>query len=424
MAISLTDLFNRLGGHYGIAKTQIDARAAIVTRATNLDGQYTSGTRFMYTPVLNQFLSIYNSSDATLSNALSGATKTLVEMVNADNPSVPKQTLAAMGELNRQMRMGSPAKYLLQNTITQGSVSAATSNVGTGTVLLHGIPSQMSRSETLYFQCIGDTTTGQTSGQETFAVTSSASYPSLGDSRWPGGTALSTGMTSNDYSGNPNVVSNGTFDSWTASVPDNWTVGGDTAGIKQLTSGAFRGSSALWLDNHTSRATLQQNLGSFTLGPGKRIIFGCWAKRVAGVPTRDINIELEGAGGAYATLDIAPASTSWVLYKASYQHDWYAPQETMTLTIGKDQESAGISVAIDGMFVYVPPQMGTNGQFIQIIAGATDWRIGDYLTVTISNNYASTVLSYTERFFAPFANGIELPTNAAGANTIDNSVIP
>jgi hypothetical protein len=35
------------------------------------------------------------------------------------------------------------------------------------------------------------------------------------------------------------------------------------------------------------------------------------------------------------------------------------------------------------------------------------------------------VLSYTERFFAPFANGVELPTTfAAAPPTVTNSVIP
>jgi hypothetical protein len=86
---------------------------------------------------------------------------------------------------------------------------------------------------------------------------------------------------------------------------------------------------------------------------------------------------------------------------------------------------AGEEVAIDGVFVYVPDQAGTNGQFFQIVSGATNWRIGDRMTVQVTNNYASTVLAYTERFFAPFANGVELPTTAAGTPpTVTNSVIP
>jgi hypothetical protein len=47
------------------------------------------------------------------------------------------------------------------------------------------------------------------------------------------------------------------------------------------------------------------------------------------------------------------------------------------------------------------------------------------MTVQVTNNYASSVLSYTERFFAPFANGVELPTTASGTPpTVTNSVIP
>jgi hypothetical protein len=94
---------------------------------------------------------------------------------------------------------------------------------------------------------------------------------------------------------------------------------------------------------------------------------------------------------------------------------------SLTATLGFDG-LATEEVAVDGLFVFVPPQQGTNGQFFQIIGGGTDWRIGDRMTVQVTNNYASSVLSYTERFFAPFANGIEVPTS--GSPTVNNSVIP
>lgn len=428
MTVSLTTLYNRLGGHFGIAKTQLDARSGIVTRATNLDAQYTSASRFMYTPVLNQFLAIYNSTDATIANAVSGAKKTLAEMVNADNANIPKQTIPAMAELARQMRAAGTT--LLQNTITVGAVNRT--GTGNGTVIVHGIPSQMSRTDLLQFECISDTTTGATAGRELFRVTGSNAYNSLTDSQWPGGTGLNVTVNSTDYTASPNILANGSFETWTSGVPDSWTIGGgSTSDISQYTASPFRQSSALLIQNNsTPIILLQDTTGTTTLGPGKRIVFGFWARKVAGTATMPVELELQTSGGsAYATATASAAAlnsagATWTLYTASYQHAWTAPQESMVVYLNRDADS-GVTVAVDCAFIFVPSQYGTNGQFFQIVDGSTNWRIGDRMTVQITNDYASSVLSYTERFFGPFASGIELPTTAAGTPpTVTNSCIP
>lgn len=416
MTVSLTTLYNRLGGHFGIAKTQLDARAAIVTRATNLDGQYTSATRFMYTPVLNQFLGIYNSTDATIRTAVSGATKTLVEMVNADNVNIPKQVNPAMTELNRQMRAAGTS--LLQNTITIGTPTVT--GTGNGTVIVHANPSQMSRTDALQFECISDTTTGSAAGSEVFRLTGSAAYNNINDSLWPGGTGISTSITTSNYEDGRSQLTNGTFESWTGGVPDSWTVSG--TGVSQLTTGTFRGTSALKFSNTASQTQVYQDLPSIVLGPGKRVMFGFWYKKISGTPTRDITMELtDNLGGAAASVDSATITTSWQLAVGYYQNNYSAPVTSLTATLIHDNDS-GVEVAADCAFVYVPTQYGTNGQFLQVISGSTDWRIGDRITLSISNDYASSVLSYTERFFGPFAAGIELPTSATP--TVNNSVIP
>lgn len=415
MTVSLTTLYNRLGGHFGIAKTQLDARAGIVTRATNLDAQYTAATRYMFTPVLNQFLGIYNSTDATINAAVQGATKTLTEMVTADNANIQKSAIPAMRELARQMRSGSTS--LLQNTVTIGAVSRT--GTGTGTVVF-GNASQMSRTDLLQFECVSDTTTGATAGNEVFQVTGSAAYNNINDSLWPGGTGISQTMASSDYTAGTNLVTNGTFETWVGGAPDGWT--GANAQITQLTSGAFRGSSALKFTGNNAMNGIIQFLPTTVIGPGKRIIFGFWYKKVAGTITRDISLELEdNTSGIAASLDAFATSTSWTLASSSYQSSFDAPVTSLTAALRFDG-GVGEEVAVDGLFVYVPAQAGTNGQFFQIVSGATDWRIGDRMTVQVTNNYASSVLSYTERFFAPFANGIELPTS--GSPTVNNSVIP
>lgn len=435
MAISLTDLYARLGKLFGIAKAQVDARNTLVQRVNGsgafsgvgLDGQYTSSTRYMISQVLDYYLALYNAADPSVRQTIAGGVKTLTEMVTADNANIPKQTIAAMNELNRQMRAAT--QTLLQNTITQGSVSYAGSNVGNGKILLHGTPSQMSASETLAFQCISDTTTGTTSGREVFRVTGGLRTSDPTSYLWPGGSGANFTLASSDYISTDNTLTNGGFDSFTGGVPDSWTFTTGVSNVSQLSSGTFRGGSALSV-NGATQTILTQTGSNRILGPNRRIIFGFWAKRVSGsaaptTPIIEMNLLNASTGASIATVDTdtgGPAiSTSWALYTGSYLNSYYAPVADITVQFDINPGVANV-YAIDCAFVYAPTQAGVNGQWLQIIGGSADWRIGDYATVQITNNYASTVLAYTERFFAPFSSGIELPTS--GSPTITNSVIP
>lgn len=420
MTVSLSTLYSRLGKLMGIAKAQIDARAAIKSRVTTLDGSYDAASRYMFTPVLNYFLNLGKSQDRSITESVSGAVKTLTEMVYTDNPNIAKSAISALRELNRQM-IAATATFPA-NTITQGAVSFGAANVGTGKIILHGIPSQMSPTETLRFECVSDTTTGSTAGREQFTVTGSARVSDITSDEYPAGSGASGSITSSDYNDGQNTVSNGGFDSWTAGNPDSWT--GASAGVSQLSSGMLRGSSCLQATN-TSQQLVQEGSAQL-VGPNKRVIFGFWIKKISGTQTNDIELEFSNTATA-AVLASAIASgasltTSWQLYTASYQFPANAPVAAVSLTLSISANTTAV-LAIDGVFCFIPLQYGVNGQFIQIIGGTTDWRIGDYATIAITNDYYATVLNYTERFFAPFQNGIELPTTT-GTPTILNSVIP
>lgn len=431
MAISLTDLYNRLGKLMGMAKAQIDARSGLIDRVTGagaftgagLDGQYTSATRYMVTPVLDYFLNLYRSADPSVQRAIAGGVKTLTEMVTADNANIPKNVIAAMTELNRQMRAAS--QTLLQNTITQGAVSYAGSNVGNGRVLLHTAPVQMSPSETITVQCISDTTTGATLGREVFQVTGGTRVSDVTSNQWPGGSGANLTLASSDYVDGQNTITNGSFESWAGGVPNGWTVLSGAANISQLSTGVFRGTSALQANVGAGSSSIQQANAPAVIGPNKRIIYGIWAKVVSGAHTVLPEAELQlidAAGVVGDTVNVSPITGSWTLFLGSFRMPFNAPTTSGGLRLTTAASGTACVLAFDSAFIFVPPQAGTNGQFIQIIGGSTDWRIGDYATVQITNNYASNVLTYTERFFAPFANGIELPVS--GSPTIGNTVIP
>lgn len=430
MTVSLSTLYARIGKLMGIAKSQIDARSALQDRVkgtgsfsgSGLDGQYDSSTRYMISGVLDYFLNLTRTADTSITNSIGGATKTVTEMVTADNGNIPKSAIPAFRELNRQMRAASTTLY--QNVVTQGSVSYAAANVGTGKILLHGTPSQMSPTETITFQCISDTTTGATAGREVFQITGGLRVPDVTSNLWPGGSGANFTLASSDYNDSKNTLTNGGFDTWTGGVPNGWTVYSGSSNIAQLSSGTFRNGSALQI-TRTSATGLAQSTTASVIGPGRRIVFGFWVKKISGTPTQSVYLSLANASTgsefAYAEATSAALTTSWKLFTASYQFDYAAPIADVDCSVYAPTD-AGVVVAVDCAFIFVPPQAGTNGQFIQIIGGDTDWRIGDYATVAISNNYQSNVLTYTERFFAPFANGIELPTASPG--TITNSVIP
>jgi len=431
MAINLTDLYDRLGKLMGIAKAQVDARSALIDRVTGsgsfsgvgLDGQYTASTRYMVTPVLDYFLNLYRTSDQSVQRAIAGGVKTLTEMVTADNANIPKSVIPAITELNRQMRAAS--QTLLQNTITQGSVSYAGGNVGNGRLLLHTLPSQMSCTETIRVECISDTTTGSTLGREVFQVTGGLRNADVTSNLWQGGSGANFTLASSDYVDSQNTINNGSFESWAGGVPNGWNVLTGAANLSQLSTGAFRGTSALQADVGAGSSSIEQASAPAGIGPNRRIIYGIWAKKVSGTHSITPEAELQlidSAGVVGDTLSLSGLTSSWQFFVQSFRMPYYAPTTSGGLRLTTQASGSACVLAFDAAFIFVPPQAGTNGQWLQIVGGSTNWRIGDYATVAITNNYASNVLTYTERFFAPFANGIELPVS--GSPTIGNTVIP
>jgi len=427
MTINLATLYARVGKLMGVAKTQIDARAAITTRITTLDASYDAASRYMFTPVLNYFLSLGKTQDRSITESVSGAVKTLTEMVTSDNASIAKSVVPALRELNRQMILSSST--FPANTITQGSVTYGANNVGTGKIILHAIPSQMSASELIRVECISDTTTGSVAGSEVFRVVGAARVADITSNLYPAGSGASSSIVSSDYSGSDNFVTNGNFYNWTAGVPDGWIITTSGTGIfTQDTTVQMRGTSCLVITGGSGFSTsMVQTPSTQLLGPNKRVLIGFWIKKISGsIPlTQDVEFELLDQNGNVLTSVIAGYASltfSYQLFTASYVSASNAPPTSLSLSANIGL-GAGMEIALQGFFVFAPSQFGVNGQFLKVVANGVDWRLGDYATVQITNNYYSTVLNYTERFFAPFQNGIELPTTT-GTPTIANAVVP
>jgi hypothetical protein len=172
--------------------------------------------------------------------------------------------------------------------------------------------------------------------------------------------------------------------------------------VSQLSSGTFRGGSALSV-NGATQTILTQTGSNRILGPNRRIIFGFWAKRVSGsasptTPIVEMNLLNASTGASIATVDTdtgGPAiSSSWALYTDAMLNSYYAPVADITVQFDINPGVANV-YAID-CALCLCTHAGRRERPV-----ATDHRrkrgqrIGDYATVQITNNYASTVLELT-----------------------------
>ena len=132
--------------------------------------------------------------------------------------------------------------------------------------------------------------------------------------------------------------------------------------------------------------------------------------------TDQTNSPLANCSATSATL-----TTDWKLFTGYYISPYGAPPTTVTVQLS-NQNTNGVVVAIDCVFIDEPQQLGINGQFITICAGSIDWRLKDAASVVMTNNLTSNLLNYFERFFSAAENGIELPVNASPTYT--DAVIP
>lgn len=418
MAFSYSTFFNRLGNLFGIAKLQINQRASIRTRMNNMDAYYDAASRYMISQVISYYSSLGTTQDTSVTQSISGGLKTLTEMISANNTNIAKTKIAALTELNQIMITDGISIPI--NTISQGA--AAYVSVGNGKVVIHGEFPQLSPNETIQFLCISDITTGSPSGRESFTVTGAARIKDVTSDLYPQGSGGNATYSSIDYA-TGNYITNGTFDSWTAGLPNNWSFVYGSANVSQYVAGSFRGSSSLQITSN-SATSLYQTASTQILGPHKRITFGFWAKKISGTLVSVVSMQLTDQTNsplANCSATSATLTTDWKLFTGYYISPYGAPPTTVTVQLS-NQNTNGVEVAIDCVFIDEPQQLGINGQFITICAGSIDWRLKDAASVVMTNNLTSNLLNYFERFFSAAENGIELPVNASPTYT--DAVIP
>lgn len=362
--------------------------------------------------------------------------ETVVQILNISSTS-PALVLYAM--INAMI---ADSATINGSTVTLGSVTAASGNVGNGTVLVSstldgyspvassvnahpayaGLASQFSISETETIKVTGDSyASGRAAGQESLVVNG---WPSIG-SAWVYGTEGSgTGPTFSTLQAGT-ILSNMTFESFTTTnTPDNWTIltGTVTTNIARESSVIYRGTYALKFIGTGAAASISvgQSIAAANLNPLRRYCcsFRYRASAAEGIAGKTFTVQMTGTGytaGATekVTMDGTALPTSYTLGSFFVNMPSVIPSD-MKMVISFTGTPT-VTLYIDD-FGFAPVTWH-NGLGFAVVAGSTNFVNGDSFTVSVDNDKAGTFQEFFRKNYK-----VQLPSKTDGTETISDDL--
>lgn len=329
-----------------------------------------------------------------------------------------------------------------RSTVSIGSVTAGGANVGNGTAIttttLDGATSPGSGvagayaahrlyaglttelcvpSETMRLTCVADSfSDGTASGNEQFS--------------WEGRLATNavegSGLigTITPVNGETNLAANGNFEDWTDNLPDTFTLVAGVAGthIVEESTGAnvFNGlKSVKYVGDGTVNPELSLSVNTLVTA-SKRYAVTCRIMADATVAAGDLTIQFEGTGytaGGSEKITVAHGSlpTSWTLKNFFVNMPATIPSDFRLVLRWGATPTATKRLWIDDLAI-APVNYG-GGLGAIIVRGATPFVRGDVFTFTVANDDAGAFQKFFRQAF-----GVQLPSAAGGAETIDDAL--
>jgi hypothetical protein len=369
--------------------------------------------------------------------------------VYRDSPRVNQtlssaNTLASLKEIIRQMKAQG-------QTVRAGTVAATpTAFVGSGDAVLNGsvvrpfdgATLENSFAETVNVVCTRDSYAGSaTAGNETLQASGAGSVSDVFAWNWPGGSNCQPSITCIDGSKNNssgNKLTNSGWDTFTANVPNNWSVVSGVAGtnFQQNTGITYDGASSLQIiGDGTTNFRIRQVFGDSTTGTAGTLAalsqhsFAGWLRRDGTVPgagtlkvslTDGSGVVVKDAGGTdnSFTIPLTGLSTSWAASKGQFRLPLVLPT-TLYLDLQLSVAlTAGRSVYLDRFGLGPMSQLYTGGPFLASHSGASPLVAGDLaqLVVTNGRGAAGTLSTWQTLFFRLYnsdfvANELLLPSS-------------
>lgn len=449
--ISTDGLFTRLGKIYGMIQTIGTHQGTLVTEIDDILDEY-NNSRDMAAALADRELPIQKDSANSFTNELrSVATKTMIDMVHADNPLPSEDLNTALIEIIRQMDASSDSVDGGENIGVTHSADAG--NTGDGDVYRfdvnnEGLTIQTLRAEDIKLECITDTQISGTSGRETFDVKGEVKIDDIRDPNWPGGSGIGSTLRVTDPAEDAgsapgrNILTNSGFENFTvANTPDNWTVTVGVVGTDIFEEGTIvnRGSKALAFkgDGSTLVAITQTlNTSGQTTGklkPKTRYVLSRRVSADSSVVAGTFRISVKDGSDTILDSGNAAITTTASGISTGGTFDWTAanfvtplalPDTTKVVIEFTVAVTTGKKIYIDDLCLFEASQFGgPNGPSVNLIANANDFVKEDKITVTVSNDYDGLITFYSDMLLDLHNKGLQFPFNIAGGETVPDSLV-
>lgn len=465
MAVAYSTFFARLGKLFGMAEDIRTHQAALRTQYAAIIGQYTSADSYMIGDLTGQLESRIADSQRLLMLIQKELNRTLIDMVDDDLVStnggglISKTNKEAIRELIRQMDAGSST--IDGTTITIGSVTAVSGNVGNGTIVLSAVASTENAIDVVHYpsvltelvraRCVADEYSETAdANSETFYITGQRSEARLHD-EWPKGSGIThyVNTVSSSFSGGKkpglNVLRNSNYEAFTSNVPDFWTIVTGSAGstVDDIAT-PFTGSTALkFVGDGSTTCKISQSLNStggtlgtikpdtpYTISFAVRTNGGSLTGGNLRVSLQDGSGNIMNASDANRKCEISIAYNTVGALTATYQLKTVACMTPLHLPKGakfvvetNTAFNSGVELYIDDVVLAQMHRPVPGGLAMQMIPGSTAFASDDEFTVQVTNNNEGKFAREFDRFFNTARLGYALPSNYSNGESIADSLI-
>lgn len=463
MAVTFSTLFQRLGKLFGMAETIRAHQANLRTEYADVISQYSDADMYMVGNLTRDIEARINDSERIVQQIKRDAESTLVEMVDDDlvasyGGGLERKTVPfAIDGLIRQMVDNSSS--IDGTTITIGTVTAGSSNVGNGTMVFSGLASQKNaptvvdypsiKTELIRAVCVGDANSNIVAeNAEQFKVLGQRSENQL-DDEWPKGSGLNTTIFATNpafVNGNApgqNILRNSNFELFTSNSPDFFTISTGAAGTDVLaTSTAYTGSYALEIVGDGSTAVkliqyLNSDSGSFgRIKPDTPYTISFAIRRNGAASAGNFKVYLTDGVSVLNNADsnrkmeislaynlIGGITTSYQLKTLACMTPKSIPKGAYLVIETDTPFNAGCSIYLDHLCIAEMHRQYAGGIAYQIIPGSTRFAYDDEFTCQITNNGEGKFATEFDRFFNMQSLGYALPSDYAGGETIIDGLI-